>query len=138
MIRLVAALVIGIVVAMASVQLVDMATAHLFAFPQNILELDRVAQAEAMAEVPFVGKLMMVMGWTLAALIGAAVAQALGRRAWAGWTVAGFVALGGFANVLMLPHPFWMQFCAVAGPVAGGWLAVSLGKQVAARRAVTL
>ena len=59
----------------------------------------------------------MVHGW---ALVGAAVAKLIARRAWAAWTVTGLVTVYVVLSVLSLPLEAWMQAVTIAAPLLGG------------------
>jgi hypothetical protein len=50
----------------------------------------------------------------------------LSLKVWAGWIIAGLILLGGVANIMMIPHPLWMQIAAVVAPLLGGWVVTRL------------
>ena len=68
---------------------------------------------------PKIALLVAVFG---GALVGAAVAKRIARRAWAAWTVAGLIALYIVLSVLSLPLAGWMQALVIAAPLLGGFI----------------
>ncbi len=40
--------------------------------------------------------------------------------------IAGLILLGGIANIMMIPHPLWMQIAAVAAPLLAGAIVMRL------------
>ena len=48
------------------------------------------------------------------------------RLRFPGWVIAGLILLGGVANLMMIPHPLWMQIGAIAAPLLGGWIVARL------------
>lgn len=88
-----------------------------------------LAEPGAVAAIPFAAKAWMVAGWALGAFAGALLAWRIERGHWTGWIVGGFVAAAGIANVTMIPHPFWMQLCAVALPFVGALFAYGASRR---------
>jgi hypothetical protein len=69
----------------------------------------------------------IVLGWSLAAFSGAAVAaRAAGRRQGAGWSVTLLVLLATAANFVLVEHPVWMAATAILAIPAAGALATRL------------
>ena len=69
----------------------------------------------------------IVLGWSLAAFSGAAVAaRVAGRRQGAGWSVTLLVLLATAANFVLVEHPVWMAATAILAIPAAGALATRL------------
>jgi hypothetical protein len=75
-------------------------------------------------------KLWVVAGWFLATLAGAVTALRVSAWRPAAWTVGVLVLAGGVANIVMIPHPFWMQTAALFAPA----LAVLVAERLTTRR----
>ncbi|HST36943.1 MAG TPA: hypothetical protein VLK25_09990 [Allosphingosinicella sp.] len=84
-----------------------------------------LALLKAMPAAPKLALLAALFGGTLA---GAALAKLVARRAWAGWTVAGLIALYFAFSMLSLPLAGLEQALAIAGPIVGGLIGVHLVK----------
>ncbi len=70
----------------------------------------------------------MLLGWTVATLVGSWIAGRFGGRGpWPGWVVAGAFLLATASNFLMIPHPVWMIAAGVALICGAGWLGARLG-----------
>jgi len=134
MIRTVVAVVLGLVVALATVLLVEYLGMSLFPLPPGI-DLDREEDlARLVASATLGKKLWILMAWTLASFVGAAVAARVARRhpTGAALCVGGLIVAGVLLNAALLPHPAWMTMAGVLLPVPAAWLAARLA---AGRRA---
>lgn len=116
----------GIAVAILVILAVEAAGAKLFPMADEIETGDAAAIAAMVAAMPFGAKLLVVCGWLAGAFAGGYVAFRLARWEAAGWIVAMLVAAGGIANIVQIPHPLWMQLCAVALPFVGALFAFGL------------
>ncbi len=124
--RKLVALLVGTLCAFALVALFDAISSFLFPVSEDIAAADAETIAAAIAAIPLPAKLIMVLGWLCAPLGGAWLALRIANRAWVGWVVTLLFLLAGLANQIMLPHPPWMQICALVLPLLGGWLAQRL------------
>lgn len=132
MIRLTLAIVAGVVAAFLGVMATDFAmhgaaTAS-GATPPSTSE--PAALGEYVASLPVAVLAIFVVGCFVSALVGSGLAARLGRRAWAGWLVAGLLLAATVANFVMVPnHPLWMMVGSILAILIGGWL----GPRVLAR-----
>lgn len=133
MLRIAASVVMGTLAAFAVIALIELAGHFAFPLPEDVNLRDPEALAQAMPSIPLPAKLIVVFAWFAGALAGGLVARRLDGRWWTPWPVAGLVVLAGLLNILMVPHPAWMLFAAVAAPLAGGLAAAHLGPREAAR-----
>ena len=122
MLRLIGGIVAGIVLALATVFLVELIGRVVYPF-DDIDMHDRQAVGEMIAAMPVGALLIVAAAWLLGAFVGGAVAARIGGRRWAAWLVAGIVLLFALATILMYPHPAWMQIAAIVAPALGGLLA---------------
>ena len=109
----------GIVVAVAVIFGLEYLNHALFPWPPFDIN-DKTAFAAALEAAPMAAKLLIVAGWFLGTLAGGVVAFRICGWPTAGWIVAGFLVIGGLANILIIPHPVWMQIAAFAAPLVGG------------------
>jgi hypothetical protein len=128
MLRLVLGVLAGAVVAVALVAGLEMLGHLLFPPPPGLDVSDPEQLAAMMAQVPLPAKVWVVAAWTLATMGGGVTAALISRRGWTAWVIAALVAAAAVATLFMIPHPLWMQIGAVAGPLAGGWLAGVVAK----------
>ena len=116
----------GVIAAFLLIALLETIGTTLYPLPAELESMesaDSAAIAAAIAEIPLPAKMLVVIGWLVGTLGGAWLALRISNWRWSGWIVAALVIAAGFVNIALLPHPFWMQICAVAMPLAGGWLA---------------
>ena len=132
MLRLIGSIVAGIVLAVATVFVVEL-VGHIV---YRLGEID-MQDREAVAALPVGALLIVALAWLLGTLVGGSLAARLSGRRWAAWVVAAVVALFGLATVFMYPHPVWMQIAAFVAPALGGLIAGHLagrGRREAAAR----
>jgi len=122
MVRSIAGVLVGIVVAFATIMLVERLGAILYPQPAPVDWTEQVAVADWVARIPLPAKLLVAFGWFVGALVGALVAARLSRRRAMGWLPAALVLVGGIANIAMIPHALWMTLAALVMPIAGGWV----------------
>lgn len=126
--RIAIGLVLGVVLAVLVINGVEAAKQRLY--PIGMVNwFDPLVAARALRTIPAPGQAMIVAGWLLGSLLGGAAAVRVARRRWTAWVPAALVVVGGIANALLLPQPWWMDLAAVVAPVAGGWLAVRLTRR---------
>ena len=119
MLRAIIGTVVGCVVAIAVITGVEMAGAALF--PRGDADLrDPEGMKALVAGMPMAAKLMVLAAWWLGAAVGGWVANRVGRTTWPALVVGLVIAAAVVANVMMLPHPLWMQIAGVLGPLAIG------------------
>lgn len=114
----------GIAVAILITLGVEAVDSRFYPMPANIDPNDADALARIIPDMPLAAKLIVVAGWFLGAYGGAWMALRITDWRWSGVVVALFVLAGGVVNFMMVPHPLWMEACAVLMPVLGGWLAI--------------
>jgi hypothetical protein len=127
--RIVLGVVAGVVVAMLSVFAVEYAGQAVYPPPAgtDLNDLEQVARM--MASAPTAALAFVAAAWFVGALAGAWTANAVARRALAGWVVALLVLAASIAIMLMIPgHPTWMWAAGILLPLIGGWLAQRLAK----------
>lgn len=137
MLKTIGGIVAGIVVAFATVAIIDLANHQVFPRPEGLDLRDRDAVGAAIMGTPGAGLGLVVFAWFAGALAGGAVAALVTGLRWAAWLVAGLVAASSVANILMFPHPGWMQVMAVIAPALGGVVAGHYAGRRAARRVDT-
>ncbi|HET9511357.1 MAG TPA: hypothetical protein VFO80_09425 [Sphingomonas sp.] len=127
--RKVLGILAGIVVAMATVGIVEL-IGHTLYPPSAGLDMrspDGVASYVAAAPT---GALMAVaVAWFAGAALGGWVAVRIGRWPAAAWIIAALIALAGIYNATQIPAPLWMQIATVLAPALGGLVAHVLGRR---------
>lgn len=116
----------GVAIAILIMMAIEYVDGQLYPWPTDIDPGDSAAMAQLIPSLPFPAKLIVVSAWLLGALGGAWSAMRITDWRWSAVVVTLFVIAGGVINFIDLPHPFWMQVCAVVLPPIGGWLAVRL------------
>jgi hypothetical protein len=124
--RIVLAIVGGLVAAIAVVALAEGIGHSLYPPPAN-LDLTRAEdQARLMEAMPQQAKIAVVAAWFLGSLAGACAAIALSRRIMPAWVV-GLTMVGlSLWTTQVIPHPAWMIVSAVVLPMIGVVLAKRL------------
>ena len=126
--RKILSVVLGAVAAILVVAAFDALANHFYPMPELESD-DPAALAAVIGGMPITAKLLVVAGWLVGPLAGAWLALRISDWRMAGRIVTAVVLAGSIANILMLPHPLWMQICAVALPVAGGVIGIWLHRK---------
>ena len=126
--KLVIGILVGAVLAIACVFAIEAVSHLIYPIPPGTDFDDPAVLAGYFESVPLGGKLWIVAAWFVGALAGAWVANAIARRALAGWIVALLVIAGGIATMLMITHPAWMWAGEIGLPLIAGWLAKRFAK----------
>jgi hypothetical protein len=124
MIRLILAVVVG-VVASASVVALGQWIGHRIVPPPSIPDPSDMEAVKAMiAALPPQAFIPVLASYFAGALLGPAAALAVARgRRLAGWTCLAILFLFAVANMVMLPHPLWFTAGVVVAYAAGGFIA---------------
>nr|ASV46983.1 hypothetical protein [uncultured bacterium] len=132
--RRVLAVLAGTIAAMVVVTLMDGVVGRLYPLPEGTDVRDPEVMRTAIAALPFAALALLVVGWAIAAAVGAFVAVRLTRDGWtgAGITVVVLLLAATVANLLMLPHPAWVWPAALllvpAAGLGGARAAAARGK----------
>lgn len=127
MVRLVFAIVLGMVAGVATMLSMEFAGMALNPPPPGAIA-DEADLALMVMRAPLQKQLMVVAGWGLAAFVGGWVAARTTRLhvTAAAVGVAALIMAGVVLNAVMLPHPIWMPVAGVLLPVPLALLAVRL------------
>ena len=128
MIRTTLAVLLGLVVALATMLLLEYLGMSLFPLPPGI-DLDSEADLARLVASATMGKKLWVLGgWTAVAFAGGWVAAKVAHRHRTGAALAvGVLIIAGVAlNALLLPHPAWMTVVGVLLPLPVAWRAARL------------
>lgn len=136
MIRTIIAVVIGIVVAMATVTGIegirhDLWPAAAGLDPKNIDHVGAIVLA-----APFVANAMIVVGWTVGSLLGGFVAGLIaptGNR-FATMLPGVLIAVGCAAVGAVVPHTYWMPIAGVILSPLAAWFGAAMGRRLRAPR----
>ena len=121
--RRILGIVLGAAAAIAIMLALEAIAHTLYPVDTDVESATSATLADVMSAVPLPARIIVVLGWFLAAFAGAWLALRICDWRPAGWIVAALILAGGIANLLALPHPLWMQVAAIVAPLAGGWLA---------------
>ena len=126
MLRTILGILAGVVLAFVVLMGLEMAGHAAMPPPAGLDPADPEDLKQMVASASMAAKVWVVFAWFAAVVVGGWAARRLSRKAWAGWVIAGLIVLGGVANIMMIPHPLWMQIAAVAAPLLGGWIVTRL------------
>jgi hypothetical protein len=126
MLRTVSGIIAGVLLAFAVLIGLEMAGHAAMPPPTGLDPGDPEDLKQMVASAPLAAKAWVVFGWFVATLAGGWLARRLSGKGWAGWVIAGLILLGGIANIMMIPHPLWMQVAAVAAPLLAGVIVMRL------------
>jgi hypothetical protein len=139
MLRPIAAVIAGFVVAILGIDLVQAIgalVAPASSAPPDIT--NHAAMAEFLAGLPWKSYAFILAAYLLGTVAGVVVAASIlpDPRSRTTWIVGGLVVVVTVANLLMLPHPVWFSVAAVVAVGLGVVLGRQLGPIQAMRRPV--
>jgi hypothetical protein len=122
--RTILGILAGLIVAWLAMTACEFASLFLHRPPAGLDLRDPQALAGHIAAAPVSAMVVVVLGWALAAFVGAWVAARIARHRLAAALVIGLLVLAGvIANNAMIPHPLWMAVFGIALPLPLAWLA---------------
>lgn len=126
MVRKILGILIGAFSAIAISAAIGWLNGALYPVSLDIDAADPETLAAVIGGMPVPAKLIAVAAWFCGAFGGAWLALRICDWRWAGWIIAAVVVAQALLAILNLPHPLWMQACALLLPLLGGWFAVRL------------
>ena len=128
MLRIILGIVGGVIAGFAAIWLTDMIGHSIYPIPSDVSIGNPEQMGALIRGMPGGAQAFVVAAWFAGALVGGIVANLIADQRWTAWVIAGFVALASILNILMIPHPEWMQISAVVAPVLGGLIAAHLAR----------
>lgn len=111
--RAILSTVAGVIVAFTLIMLIETAGHSLWPPPAGLDMSKPESLRLMMQQMPLGALLSVAVAWVVAAFVGGWVAAKFSERTPSAYVVGGLVALGAFANLLMIPHPFWFWLVAL-------------------------
>jgi hypothetical protein len=130
MLKVVAGLVAGLIVALAAMYVIWLVGLQFFPLSNEGGFPSGESLRSVIRNMSTGSQVCIVLSWLGGSFLGALTAAHISRRLWPAWIVTIAVMLSCVANVLMFPHPEWLQFAAFIVPVAGGLLATHRARTV--------
>ena len=123
MLKILAGLVAGLVVALAAIYVIWLVGLQIYPLPPESGQGSLESEGALIQAMPTGAQAFIALAWLGGAFVGGLTAVQISRRYWPGWIIAALVAFISISNIVMFPHPEWMQIAAVIVPVIGGLLA---------------
>jgi hypothetical protein len=123
MLRTIGGILAGIVAALAAVYVIEVTGHIIFPLPPEVRSGNLEILAASIETLPTGLLAFVALAWFAGALAGGIVAGWITGLRGAAWFVAAIVAAAAIFNIVMIPHPAWMQLAAVIAPMAGGLIA---------------
>jgi len=115
--------ILSIFVGALAAMLIVSAVGYLYPIPALESD-DPAALAAVVGSMSATARLAVAAAWLIGPLIGAWLALRISDWRPSAWIVSFVVLVGSVLNIVSLPHPFWMQACAVLLPLLGGALGI--------------
>jgi hypothetical protein len=121
-------LLAGVVASVVVVMLMDAIVGRIYPLAPGTDLRNPDSMRQAIAALPAAAFMLLVVGWALAAGVGAYIAArfATNARATHGLIVALFVLVATLSNLARIPHPVWMWPAAIILIPLAGWAATGL------------
>ena len=120
----IAAGVVGVIVAFATVWLVEKVGHMVYPVPEGLNFADAEAMKAYMETVPVGALLFVALAWFLGAAVGTCAACAIGTAKPLNFAlvVGGLVFVATAFNLVMIPHPMWFSILGLVVVCVGAWL----------------
>jgi hypothetical protein len=131
--RNIAAGVLGVIVAFATVWVVEKIGHAVYPIPEGLDFADAEAMQEYIATLPLGALLFVALAWFLGSAIGTCAACAAGtaRPLNFALVVGGLVFIATAVNLVMIPHPIWFSILGIVGVFAGAGLGTMCSRATA-------
>ncbi|MGE0046482.1 MAG: hypothetical protein AB7J28_02460 [Hyphomonadaceae bacterium] len=128
MVRLILALVAGVLAGGVTVGVVETIGHMIFPPPPGLNAADPESIRSVMDQISLEAKVAVVVAWGLGVFVGGLVAALIARRGpypawWIGAILFGMAAW----TMIMIPHPIWMWAAAIAVTLIASYLAGRIG-----------
>jgi hypothetical protein len=122
-VRSIVAILVGLFVAVITLSLFEYVSAMVFPLPPGIDPTDAEALRSVVGQIPFPAYLIILLGWSVAAFVGAWLAGRMAGRASLlhGLIEAVLLLTAGVTNLFMIPHPIWVTILGLAAFVGLGY-----------------
>jgi hypothetical protein len=130
MVRIVGAILLGVVIAVALVFAIESIVGLIIPAPADFNMRDPEQVRARVAGMPTWVILLVLVGWVVGTGVGswAAVRIARTRRLWPGLVVGAIIFLSTLYNIMTIPHPIWfVAVSLIAIPIAS-WLGAQRGR----------
>lgn len=126
--RNVAAIVLGVASAFATVMLIDKVNHMIYPPPPGLDFTDSAAIEPYLATLPIGAFLLIMASSIVAAFLGTLILCHVGtiRAFYCAVIVGGIVLAATVANFIAIPHPLWLSVLTSLGVIAAAWLATKL------------
>jgi len=128
-VRLIGAVLAGIVLAFMLIRLAERVVTHYY--PLRSVNPTVAELIEQAATMPLPGLLMVLAGYILSSFFGGYLAARLsshGQETRAAFIVGFFLLLCGIVLFISIPHPLWMALCSGVSFLLFSWLGGRLGR----------
>lgn len=139
-VRSIVVVLAGLVASIVVVAVTDAIVSSLYPLPPGTDATNREALRQAAAALPVAAFLILLAGWSLAALAGSFVgARWAGRAPVAHGSVVALILLAAtIANLVAIPHPVWMWPAALIFIPLAAWAGVRIARRSQAPAAMSV
>lgn len=126
MMRTVAGIVCGVIVAVVAVFVVQWVGHQIFPAADIVDPGDREAMVRQIAELPIGALLFVPLSWFIGAFAGGVFALLIDRSRMllVATVVAGFILVAAVSTLLAIPHPWWLAALGIIGIAVAPVLAI--------------
>lgn len=120
--RAVLAVVAGLVTGSVVISIIEWLSHRVYPLPPLDVN-DAVALRAAVATLPLMALVLVVVGWAIGTFAGARTAVAISPRPRVAWIVGALFLASTAINLYLIPHPTWMAVAGPGGVAVAAWLA---------------
>ncbi|MDP7447262.1 MAG: hypothetical protein QF689_01625 [Candidatus Latescibacteria bacterium] len=113
----------GLALAMTMVFVLEGIGHQMYPPPADLDPTDREAFAAAVAAMPVMALVMVLIAYSLGTFAGAWLAARVGGRPFYAFLVGGVMTLAGMTNLIAVPHPLWFTIVGTLIFLPSAWVA---------------
>ncbi len=113
----------GLALAMVMVFVLQGIGHQLYPLPAGLDPNDRDAFAAAVAAMPIMALLLILLSYAFGTFAGAWFAARLGGRPFYAFLIGGIMTMAGMTNLLAVPHPLWFTVAGALTFLPSAWVA---------------
>lgn len=113
----------GLALAMGMVYVLQGIGQQLYPPPAGLDPADREAFAAAVAAMPVMALLLVLLSYAVGTFAGAWFATRLGGRPFYAFLIGGIMTMAGMGNLLAVPHPLWFTIAGALVFLPSAWVA---------------
>lgn len=119
---------VGVIMSMVAIGILQSLGHWMYPPPADLDPSDTAAFAAAVAAMPVMALVMVLLSYAVGTFAGAWLATRIGGQSFHAFLVGGVMTLAGISNMLTAPHPMWFTVVGTLVFLPSAWMASRLAR----------